>query len=262
MHWLTFPILLLALASHANDQIRVFTIEEPPFNFIDDDGELTGISVDFVHAMRERMDTDFEVTLMPWVRAYKMAQTEPGVVLFTAARIKERENLFHWITPVVQNSWNFFSHSGSVFSVNNLEDLKQVRGIGVMRGGAREAYLREHGFTNLVTASTYGQLNKMLASERISLFFFAESGLIDLSDQAAVDVSCISDVFQVTPPRSYIVMSKATSPAIVDRWKQAAAELKADGTYERIAKKWQNYLQANCGISSAYQDGVLDFTAE
>lgn len=239
-------------------RLSVYTIEEPPFNFVDHDGRLTGISVDVVTELLRRSGDKGDITLIPWARAYQEAQRTAGVVLFTAARTPEREDKFHWITDVVQNSWGFFAAKKLQFDINSLDDLKAVSRIGVLRGGAREKYLMENGFSNIVPVTTFRQLERMLENNRIDLFFYAELGLATAASVRDDELPPFKSVFNVLPPRSYILMSKATDPEVVTRWQQLAKEIKEDGTFNRIAQKWRHYLLTECRFDATTNDGVLD----
>jgi len=254
-------ILILVSALFANSvlaDVRIYTIEEPPFNFVDEQGELTGISVDFIREVQRRVGDDSEIELMFWARAYQIAQTESDVILFTATRAKYREPLFRWLAPVVRNAWRFYTVDGQYPEVDDLEVLKSAAGIGVLRSGAREAYLKERGFENIVATKSLKQINKMLDKNRLPLIFFAEAGLATTSYQQGIDMARFSPVYTVYPPASYILMSKATSESTFLRWKKAANQIKADGTYQRIANKWIRYLKEYYGISAHHQDGALN----
>lgn len=262
MHLMTlFLGLIFTISTLANprDQLQVLTIEEPPFNFTNRAGELDGISVDAVKAIGHELGESVDIEQIPWVRAYQMAETLPGVVLFTAARIQERESSFYWIMPVVQNSWGFFSLPENQKTITSLQQLKNERAIGVLRGGAREAYLKRHGFNNLVAATTYLQLKKMLLKGRISMFFFAKSGLMEL-DADKESAVCVASSYEIVPPPSYIIMSKVTDAETVKRWRYAAATIRSNGTYKAIAEKWARQLSNECGATAVYRNGLLDFS--
>ena len=72
---------------------------------------------------------------VPWARGYKMATTQPDVGLFVAVRTPEREQLFHWVGPIVSTSASLYARSGEASPVTSLEEARQLGRIAVPRDG-------------------------------------------------------------------------------------------------------------------------------
>ena len=244
------------------EELRIYTIEEPPFNFTDAQGNLTGISVDYVCEIQRRLKNDSPIQLMHWARAYEIAQKEKNVILFTAARAKYREPLFRWVAAVARNAWRFYTVNNQLLPLEDLNALKSVTGIGVLRSGARQAYLQERGFENIVSTKSLIQLNKMLDKGRLPVIFFAEAGLATMSRKYKIDVEKFNSIYTVYPPASFILMSKPSNEALFERWKETAEDIKADGTYEKIASKWVRYLKDKEGVTAHFSSGTLNLWEE
>lgn len=126
-------------------QLKIFTCEEPPTNFMQD-GKVTGIMTDIVTELLKRTQTDGKIKLLPWARAYKTALEEENVVLFTAGKTEQREHLFHWVGPVFLKRWVVFAKRDSRYTIKNLEDMKSVKKIVVLRNDARAQLLKKKWF--------------------------------------------------------------------------------------------------------------------
>ncbi|MDX7833812.1 hypothetical protein SJS03_21745, partial [Aeromonas dhakensis] len=65
--------------------------------------QVTGLSVDLLKRMLEVSGIGLDrkgIQLLPWARAYQMAQYDPNTVIFSMIRLPEREALFHWVGPI------------------------------------------------------------------------------------------------------------------------------------------------------------------
>ncbi len=252
-------LLTTTLLSYADD-IRIFCNEEPPTNFSAADGTVTGFTTEIVREIQKRLGNSSPIKIYPWKRAYKMALEEPGIVLFTASRNPDREDRFHWITQVTTRRSVLWSKADSPLKISSLEDARQVTSIGVLRGGNREKYLRLRGFTNLEPATEEGQNLKKLLAGRIDLIFLSTIEAATLVSFNGISFSEIEPKFTVYSNDSFIMMSKnGTSYETVKMWKNAAQQMKDDGTFKKIGEKWVKHIRDTFGVETEVRDSILFF---
>ena len=82
--------------------LTYYTEQLPPYNYMEN-GTLEGISVDLLEAITEKMGkkvTREEINLVPWTEGYQTVLTRNNTVLFTTARLPEREQSFKWAGPI------------------------------------------------------------------------------------------------------------------------------------------------------------------
>ncbi len=256
-------VLLLALSpvqSIGGSAVRVLTIDEPPMNFIDGDGELKGISIDVVRELLHRVGESSDIEIVPWPRAYKLALTQPEVVLFTATRTAEREPLFHWIKRINRNPWVLYGHRDSPYRIDSLEQAKQLPAVGVLRGGVRDRFLRARGFNNLVASDSHLLNMKMLISGRLSALYYTDFGVAQSARAAGLPLQAFRPLYRSQTREAWILMSKAgTDPQRVKRWQQAAREMEQDGSFDRIAERWLRWLVDNYGLKGHVESGAVNF---
>ena len=70
---LTF-LTLLSFASFGANHISVVTEDWPPYNYLDENGEMTGYSTKVVKKVLEKANVQYDIRLYPWARSYEMAQ--------------------------------------------------------------------------------------------------------------------------------------------------------------------------------------------
>ncbi|WP_293267498.1 ABC transporter substrate-binding protein [Neptunomonas sp.] len=157
----------LSQGSHA-ERFELTTESYPPFNMLARNNEITGISTDIVRELFARQQFEYDISLLPWNRAYAMALDTPKTGVFSTTRTPEREALFKWVSPIALNNWVFLSLKERNIQLNSLEDAKQYR-IGGYRGDAAALFLEKQGFKlDLVSRD---ELNAVkLARKRIDLW--------------------------------------------------------------------------------------------
>jgi len=88
-------------------QIEAFTYlteHYPPLNY-KEEGKLYGVSVDVLDALFEKMNVQLSrdnISLTPWSEAYQQTLAVENRMLFSTARVPERELLFKCVAPLHQ----------------------------------------------------------------------------------------------------------------------------------------------------------------
>lgn len=99
------PALILAPPGGAQTQSMTFVMENfPPF-IVDDNGSGKGPFPEVVRAACDSMKIKCTLKLLPWRRAYAMAEAGSVDGIFVLARNAEREATFHFTDPVFQSSF-------------------------------------------------------------------------------------------------------------------------------------------------------------
>ncbi len=256
-------LMLILLQGLQAESLKIITSHEAPLNYLNEEGVLTGITVDVVHEIQKRVGDSSPIKIYPWARLYSYVEHEPNVVAFTMARTEEREDKFHWITLINRNEWVLIAPKGSKMTISNIEDAKNVHAIGITRGSAMEQVLLNLGFQNLEPVTNDEQNIKKLMADRVSLLFHSSSGIIKTCWDLGIDFDNEFEiVHSVQKSRAYIVMSKGTEMSTVEQWQQAALQMKNDGTFDRLMKKWVESLLKEDGIESHIEDGGLNLWKE
>ena len=228
--------MLVAVNNASAADFKIMTEEFPPFNYTEN-GKLTGLSTDVMMEIGKRINhpTDFE--LLPWARAYGLIQKKDGQILFSMTRTEARENLFKWVGPVASNKWVFFAKKGSGITVSSLDDAKKVKKIGAYKDDAAESFLKAEGFTNLDSVLKDAQNVPKLMAGRINLWIVGElQGIHKAKAQGANED--LEKVMDVKDTQLYIAFSKNTSDEDIAKWQKALDDMKADGSYDTILKKY------------------------
>jgi len=236
----TVLFTLLAIAALPAQSIALTIVTEPdspPSSMMVDD-KLTGSSVEMVREIQRRVGDTTAIEVFPWARAYYMATTLPDVLLFAALRIPEREDLFHWVGPVLHPQWGFYALKGKVNHIASLEEAKRLKFIGTYRNDSQELYLKSRGFTNLDSAVTVTESAKKMASGLIDVFVSKDISLAYTLAAAGIPQESIENVYTYLDGYMYLVFSKGTDPETIKAWDKALKDMKDDGTFATIHAKW------------------------
>ncbi len=155
--------VLLSIPATAQE-LTIITEEYPPVSFLEE-GIITGSSAEVVREILRRLNLPDNIVILPWVRGYNILKTRPNVVLFSTARTKERESLFHWVGPLCTARNGFYIRKGSAIRINSLEEAKRVGSIATYKEDVREQMLKTWGFTNLDSSkSPTSNLKKLMSA--------------------------------------------------------------------------------------------------
>ena len=221
------------------DPLVVMTEELAPFGYIEN-GKVTGLSVEIVQAMLKKMRYPIEIKLYPWARAYYKIQHDPDKVLFSMGRNEEREKLFKWVGPLIEDRVYFYKRASSSLNIRSLNEAKIMPyDILVSRDFPEHKKLKELGFENLFITTKPSQGFKMLMANRGELIPAGELTVaptlkrlgIDFTEVKRTNVSLFSHFL-------YIAMSKETPDSEVAKWQKTLDKLKNNGDYQKIMNKY------------------------
>ncbi len=215
---------------------KIMTEEYPPFNYTDG-GQLTGLSTDVIIELAKKVGNPTEIELLPWARGYGLIQKQDGLILYSMTRTEAREDMFKWVGPVASNKWVFFAKKGSGITLSSIDDAKKIGKIGAYKDDAAEAFLKAEGFTNLDSVVNDEQNVPKLMADRINLWIVGElQGIYKAKAKGVSDK--LEKVLDVKNTQLYIAFSKNTSDEEIAKWQAALDAMKADGSYDKIVKKY------------------------
>jgi polar amino acid transport system substrate-binding protein len=234
-------LLALALAGSAvaAGRLRLLTEESPPNNFVQN-GKLTGLSVEVAQEIMRRLGSTQPIELMPWARAYRIA-TDPSagsVALFMMGRTPEREPLFQWVGPLATSITAFYGRSSGAPQILSLADARALPNILVPREWFSYRMLAELGFANLEPVDTPEMMMRMVMKGRAPVFVISNGMLPPLANKVGAQEGDFRPLYELSKTQGHLAFSLATPPEVVRSWQQALDEMKRDGTFLRIFKRW------------------------
>ncbi|NOU51174.1 transporter substrate-binding domain-containing protein [Pseudoalteromonas sp. JBTF-M23] len=165
------------LANDPKSKIHIYTEDFPPYQEFMGPGKIGGVATKLVKSIFEHSNINYKIHVLPWFRTNHIVNHTPNTFIYSLARTKEREKLYHWIAPLCEINVSFYKlKARKDITVNSIEDIKKYI-VAVASGQPTEQHLVEQGFTqddNLVILASHQQGALMLNKERVDLLFGAD----------------------------------------------------------------------------------------
>mgnify|MGYP000378818409 CR=1 FL=1 len=240
-HLLTsFAILLASTSSVWAEKVLVVTEEFAPYNFTDETGNITGLSTEIVREVLKRAKLDHAIESQPWARAYRTAQDNSNVAIYSIGRNEEREKLFQWVGVVA--TWDMYLYklkSRTDVQASKVADLKSYI-LGGVRDDVRTMYLLKEGFAVDIVTDDINNIKKLQIG-RIDAFATDEMALMALAKKAGVDFNSMEKLLKLDKLSTGLSMafSLKTPEETVEKCRVALESMKKDGSFNKIAAKWR-----------------------
>lgn len=238
-------LLLTATPALAQKPIALFSYDnKPPLAWLED-GQPKGIYIDILHQIEKRTGLTFEISLLPWKRAYMLAQDSKGGI-FGLSKNKDRLRIFDYSALLYVDEMRLVVLRGHEFDYNSVEDLRG-KTVGVTRGASYGDVFdkaRATVFTPSEDANPISRL-RMLLAERIDVALMGpgEASVHHVINQDQ-ELTLNRDMFVIleTPfneDANYIGFNKTLCQGkTLDKINAALQAMREDGTIERIEKRY------------------------
>ncbi|MDM8551610.1 transporter substrate-binding domain-containing protein [Desulfobacterales bacterium HSG2] len=247
MNMKTFVVcvaLMLSVLTSADAEVTIQMVcsEYPPFEFTDENGTVTGFSVELLRAILNKLEMKERLGVYPWKRAYSMALGEKNTLIFSTTRHPKRESLFHWVGPIISRATYLYKlRTRTDIHVTRLEEAKAWQ-VGAVRGFASEKALADAGFEidkNLQNVARPIQNVRKLFAGRIDLAASEEFPMLyyvkKLGHQPDEVVRAMSLEFVGD---FYYAFNINTDKNFVERFRNAFDKVRAEGIYDEIMAKY------------------------
>ena len=164
---LTLCLSLAPLSAPLAETLHFVTEEYAPFNYLKD-GKVTGIAVEQVEAIARAAGVDYTMEIMPWARAYALAESQPMHCVFTSGYNRERAARFAWVVPLLRDEMVLLKRKDGSKGPAGLREALAMK-VGSQRGDFAVEALEDLGFRHIdLAADIHLSLGKLL-SGRIDL---------------------------------------------------------------------------------------------
>ncbi len=235
------------LTADKADNLTFYTEQLPPYNYLEN-GALNGFSIDILEEISNKTGSSFSrdmVQIVPWEEGYGAVLNGTDGVIFSTARIPEREDLFKWVGPISIERYVLFAPNESNITVETSDDLKDLN-IGVITGDASIAQLLADGVeeSQLVKAENISELISLTEGNMIDLWVYPEiTGQYYIKEITGNDNS-FTAVFPLEEVGIYYAFSKDIPDTIVSSYQNALDDLKQQkdktgaSIYDSIIEKY------------------------
>lgn len=222
------------LAAGPRPRLSITTESSPPSAMMGERG-VTGFATEKIRMIMDRVGIDYEIDILPWQRAYTLAEKNADTCVYSTTRVPEREALFKWVGPTHENDWTLFGRAGRDYKIATIEDARKYR-IGAYNGDVRSEALIAQGF-NVDTVQDnqsnprkllVGRIDLWASSVRVGTAIVSENGW---SGQ-------IVPVLTFKRTELYLACNRAVPDALVAKMNAALRAMNSEGVSAAIERKY------------------------
>ena len=206
----------------------------PPFNFIKN-GKPAGLVVDLAEALAKRMHNPVEIRLMDWTEAQRLVLADQADALLQINSNTERLKIYDFSEPLLTSEFTIFTSSERV-DIATLDDLRGLK-VGVEKNGLPINLLRKNpqiiveiipDFVQGFRMLNMGAVDAVVADRWVGSFVLATNNIHNVK---LIKGSII---------RSYSAIAvKKGNTLLLQEINSGLADIRRDGTFDRIIKSWQ-----------------------
>ncbi|MCX7795077.1 MAG: transporter substrate-binding domain-containing protein, partial [bacterium] len=115
-------MILLSSSSLAETLKVVLDRDYPPFTYIDKDGDLVGISVDFWKLFKEKTGIDIQLMPVEWAEAFRVIKEQSADAIDTIFKTPAREEFLDFTNPIFQMTSSIY-YNPQLGNITSLKDL-------------------------------------------------------------------------------------------------------------------------------------------
>lgn len=244
-------------ALHA-DQARPLVIawdHRPPYQWLAESGEVTGVDVDIARAVLDRAGFSYEFVNVPWKRLLKVSLRNGDVDIgLQASKTPEREKFAYFSAiPFIKSDASLFTRVDNRHRFADVDDLEDLLAmdvkIGVTNGtvysAQYEALLKNPQFEKKLVYGTLSEQNiSMLLSHRVDALIGGNLAITHLlkvrgEQRRARHLIFINDRSDNSTGGFFIFSKTSMSRKNIDIINTALIEMDADGSLVKIVDKYR-----------------------
>lgn len=229
--------LAAGLPARAAPPLAIYGMESKPICFTED-GRPAGLAVDLARLIQDRLGQHDAIEIVPWARANTLTSSMPNVLLLTMVRTPERERALRFVGPI------FNAHIVAFALRERLAELRRagtdLHGLraGARRGSAFVGIAQNNGYRVTDETNSSDTAARMLVQRRFDLWFEGEEIAGEAIQRAGLKLDDFEVALRMGTQNVNFAFSVGTPEATVQAWDAALRELKRDGSYQKLHRKW------------------------
>ncbi|SEH81431.1 polar amino acid transport system substrate-binding protein [Rheinheimera pacifica] len=235
--WVLSVVLCVSGCVVKAQPLRFLTEHNPPGEYLNEEGEVSGVTASLVRILQQRLNEPGDIELMPWGRALNIAKAGPNIVLFETVRTAERDPWFKWVGPLKHYQMALYGLKHRLGEISPLTVLPGNYIACNYRNSATIDEIKALGFTegkNLILTSKSGDCLDMLLLGRADLMAVSELSAPEFSANAAAAGSQLVMLKYFSERRRYLAFSRNVSDERIARWQAALEQSYRDGTMRKL----------------------------
>lgn len=206
----------------------------PPFTFHNDEGELTGFDVDIAREVAERIGVEPVFKETKWDAMFAGLNSERfDMIANQVGMTPERKEKYEFSKPYTASSAVLVTHKDNT-EIKSFEDLEGVPSAQSLTSNYADI-AKEHG-ADVTPVEGFKEAMQLIASKRVEATINDRLSVLDyLNEQKDAPIKIV-DREENASQTAFAF--REGSDELIEAINKALAEMKEDGTYLEISKKW------------------------
>lgn len=207
----------------------------PPFEFIDEEGEYRGFNIDIINALSIEMEIDIVLKPMDWVDAYVALQNGEIDAILGMNFNENRKELYEFSDEYLVHSLALFvnENNDSIFDIENLKG----HCVAVQRSDFATYVLADIGEIELVFFSDLYDAFKALMNNKVDAVFGNKliGRYLIRNNEDIKNVKIVGNEYNFS---SYGLAFRKGNTELAQKFNMGLKKIKQQGIYNKIYSKW------------------------
>ncbi|STR44710.1 amino acid ABC transporter substrate-binding protein (PAAT family) [Iodobacter fluviatilis] len=147
--------------------VRLLTQQQPPYSNQQADGRQSGLALETVRCVMNKLQRPVEIKFLPWKRAQNLVELGEADGFFSASQNSERDRFATLSQAIAPQQWRWYFRTES--SAKPLsEEFRLSATVGAYFGSNMLTWLKASGYRIYATPPAHDQLLKMLLAGRVA----------------------------------------------------------------------------------------------
>jgi len=220
----------------AEPLVQIVTEEAYPLAYLDpDDSKIKGIGTEIIREVMDIAGLQYTVKILPWTRAYQNTINIPNTLIYSLARIPERDKQFIWLEKFYHLEYSIYAINKNLTNLS-LENIK-TKSIAVLRNDVSHISLLHQGFTKFVFINDRNHAIQLLERGRVDLMF-ASAYFVKILNSKALSTIILQDIkdFKNLKFYLYFAMNLNSDPELVNKIRNGFKLAKEQGNFNKLVK--------------------------
>lgn len=230
-------LLPFNMAWPAPAALKIYAMESRPVSFAEG-GKSAGLVVELAREVQRRIGNTDPIDIVPWARANLLAEKEANVLLLSTISTPQRDRYLRYVGPLFQ------LHLGGYALRSRAAELRaRDPGLRSLRAGARRGSVfikaaRDAGYNLTEEVNGSEIAARMLFAKRFDLLFDGDEIISGAVRRVGRDPDELEVMVKLGTKNVNFAFSRGTPDSVLQAWAAALREMKRDGSYQAIHRRW------------------------
>lgn len=235
-------------------KLTIVTEQFPPYNYVNDQNQLDGVSTRIVQAALKHMKQTVNINVLPWQQALTQAKTTENTLIYSILRTPEREPYFIWLATNILIEMNFYGHCDN--QLNTMSDLASIKHqrIGLLAAGSYDELIRQHmnvEQNQLIYGKNYRQLYQKLQDKQLDIMIAPHLLMLYMWHQmpSSEVIPKLYSIPKTYQNQLYMAFNRKTDARWIKLWHKTLRQMKKSGEIQAIYQEFEQQHKVLTSLS-------------